>query len=129
LFFGKATCSTCHAVRQEGGTIGPDLTTIGAIRSGRDLIESLVLPSATIAQKYETYNIITAEGRVIQGILARQSKETLVVYDAAGAELRLRADQIDELHVSRRSLMPDGLLHVLSRDEIRDLLAYLSSLK
>ncbi len=50
LYFGKATCSTCHRIGNEGGTIGPDLTKVGAIRTARDLVESLVVPSATIAQ-------------------------------------------------------------------------------
>ena len=129
LYFGKSTCSTCHAVGREGGTIGPDLTTIGAIRSGRDLIESLVLPSATIAQNYDTYVVVTDEGKMIKGILARRSKETIVLYDASGAELRLRTDAIDEMEVSRRSLMPDGLLEIVTREELRDLLAYLQSLR
>ena len=44
----KATCSTCHRVGNEGGVIGPDLTKVGAIRTARDLVESLVVPGATI---------------------------------------------------------------------------------
>jgi len=129
LFLGKSTCSTCHAVGKEGGTIGPDLTTIGAIRSGRDLIESLVLPSATIAQQFEAYAIITDKGKTHQGTLARRSTETIVLCDASGAELRVRTDAIEQMAVSQRSLMPDGLLAVLDRAEIRDLLAYLQSLR
>lgn len=114
---------------KEGGTIGPDLTTIGAIRPGRDLIESLVLPNATIAQQFETYAIITDEGKAHQGTLARRSTETIVLCDASGAELRVRTDAIEQMAVSQRSLMPDGLLAVLDRAEIRDLLAYLQSLR
>ncbi len=129
LYFGKSTCSTCHTVGKEGGTIGPDLTTVGAIRSGRDLIESLLFPSATIAQKYETYVVVNDDGKIVQGILARQSKETIVLYDASGAELRLRKDGIEQMEVSRRSLMPEGVANVLARDEIRDLLAYLQTLR
>lgn len=129
LFFGKAACSTCHTVGQQGGTIGPDLTTIGKIRSGRDLIESLVLPGATIAQNYETYVVITGEGKTFQGILARRSAQTVVLYDVSGAELRLRTDEIDEMAISNGSLMPNGLLGVLTREDVRDLLAYLQGLK
>ena len=90
LYFGKATCSTCHRVGNEGGVIGPDLTKVGAIRTARDLVESLVVPSATIAQRYETYTVITDAGRVFTGVLARQTPELVVLHDASGAELRIR---------------------------------------
>ena len=69
----KAACSTCHRVGTSGGQIGPDLTTIGAIRAGRDLIESIVFPSSTIAQGFEQYTVITTEGRAISGTMARQN--------------------------------------------------------
>ena len=55
VFFGKkAACGACHRVGDEGGSVGPDLTKVGGIRAGRDLLESVVLPSATFAQGYET---------------------------------------------------------------------------
>src|SRR5439155_26463326 len=57
FFGGKVACSVCHAVGSEGGKVGPDLTKIGAIRSGRDLLESILLPSSTFAQGYDSYQI------------------------------------------------------------------------
>ncbi|MHB8955106.1 MAG: PVC-type heme-binding CxxCH protein [Pirellulaceae bacterium] len=129
LFFGKGTCSACHRVGNEGGMIGPDLTTIGAIRSSRDLVESIVLPSATIAQRYETYVVLTDAGRTFTGVITRQSREVLVLTDASGAESRIRRDEIDEMEMSRRSIMPETTIKTLAREEVRDLLAYLQSLK
>lgn len=129
LFVGKGTCSTCHRVGNEGGTIGPDLTKIGAIRSGRDLVESLVLPSATIAQRYETYVVVTNAGRVFDGVLTRRSAEVIVLSGASGSESRIRTDEIDEMAISKRSLMPETTIKILTREEVRDLLAYLRSLK
>ena len=47
VFFGRtAACSTCHLVKSDGGHIGPDLSKIGSIRTGRDLLEAVVFPSA-----------------------------------------------------------------------------------
>ncbi len=129
LYFGKATCSTCHRVGNEGGVIGPDLTKVGAIRTARDLVESLVVPSATIAQRYETYTVITDAGRVFTGVLARQTPELVVLHDASGAELRIRTDTIDEMEMSKRSIMPETTIKTLVREEVRDLLAFLQSLK
>src|SRR5262249_7545249 len=43
VFFGKkVACATCHRVAGDGGTVGPDLSKIGVVRSGRDLLESIV---------------------------------------------------------------------------------------
>jgi putative membrane-bound dehydrogenase-like protein len=129
LFLEKAGCAACHRVGQQGGLLGPDLTRIGAIRSGRDLIESLILPSATMAQGYDNYLVTLKTGDELTGIRARQLDDALVLRDASGAETRLRPEQIHTMERQKLSLMPEGLLAALSREEIRDLLAYLQSLR
>ena len=125
----KVACSTCHRVGTSGGQIGPDLTTIGAIRAGRDLIESIVFPSSTIAQGFEPYTIITTEGRVISGTMARQTADIVVLRDSSGAETRMRREQIEELSRQSTSMMPEGMERLLTHEELRDLLAYLQSLR
>src|SRR5262249_36855503 len=113
----------------EGGQIGPDLTRIGAIRAGRDLLESIVFPSSTIAQGFESYAVTTKDGRALTGVLTRQTGDTLLLRDSSGAELRLRKDQVEEMNRSPNSLMPEGLEKTMTRDEFRDLLAFLQRLK
>jgi putative heme-binding domain-containing protein len=130
VFFGKKTgCATCHRIGKDGGAIGPDLTKVGAIRSGRDVLESIVLPSSTIAQGYENYLVVTKDGRVVGGVIARQTAEVLVLRDSSGAELRLRKDQIQEINRQATSLMPEGLERTINSAEFRDLLAFLQGLK
>jgi putative heme-binding domain-containing protein len=129
LFLAKATCATCHRVGEHGGLVGPDLTKIGAIRSGRDLIESLVAPSATFAQGYEPYLVTLKDGDSLSGVRVRQSDDTFVLRDASGNEVRLEPAQIDNVRRSQVSIMPEGLLAAVGPEEIRDLLAYLQSLK
>jgi putative membrane-bound dehydrogenase-like protein len=130
VFFGKtAACATCHRVGVDGGQIGPDLTRIGAIRSGLDLLESIVWPSSTFAQGFEPYAVATADGRILDGVIARQDAGVVVLRNSTGAETRLRRDEIVELRRSDTSLMPDALAGALTRDELRDLLAFLQSQK
>jgi putative heme-binding domain-containing protein len=125
----KTACSTCHRVGSEGGHIGPDLTTIGAIRAGRDILESIVFPSSTIAQQFDQYSVITSDGRAISGIMAQQTDDTITLRDSSGADTRLRRDQIEEINRQPTSMMPEGLDRLLSPQEFRDLLAYLQSLR
>src|SRR5690606_28175579 len=72
LFFGKSTCSTCHAVTSEGGTFGPDLTNIGDIRSRFDILEAIFFPSASFAREYETVSVTTSTGTLV-GIITEQT--------------------------------------------------------
>jgi putative membrane-bound dehydrogenase-like protein len=126
VFYGaKAACGSCHALGASGGRIGPDLTKIGAVRSGIDILESILWPSATLAQGYEPYSVATADGRIQSGLVAREDADVLVLRDQAGSETRLRRDDIQELRRSETSLMPAGLERQLTRDEFRDLLAFL----
>lgn len=130
VFFGKkVACSACHAIGTEGGRIGPDLTKVGAIRSGRDLLESIVVPSSTFAQGYEAFIVATKDGDVLGGLIARQDADALVLKDAAGAETRVRRDRIRDLKRGEKSIMPEGLERNLSEQEFRDLLAFLQGLK
>ncbi len=129
LYFGKAACGACHRVGPRGGFVGPDLTKIGAIRAGRDLLESLVAPSATFAQGYDAYSVVTKQDETLTGIRVRQDAHAITLRDASGAEVRVSSDQIKALEPSLLSVMPEGLLGVLSRDEARDLLAFVQSLR
>ncbi len=129
LFFEKAQCTVCHRVWENGGKVGPDLTRIGAIRAGRDLIESIVIPSATIAQGYETLIVTTKDGESHTGVRVGKAEDPLVLRDASGAEITVHGRQIERIERSKLSLMPEGLLNSLTRDEVRDLLAYLQRLK
>jgi putative heme-binding domain-containing protein len=129
FFSNKAACATCHTVGSAGGTVGPDLTKVGAIRSGQDILESILLPNSTFAQGYESYLVSTVDGRDVSGVMARQSAETIVLRDAGGGETQLRKNQIREMRRSNTSIMPEGLEFGLSREEFGDLLAFLQSLK
>jgi putative heme-binding domain-containing protein len=130
VFFGKkAACAACHRVRAEGGQVGPDLSKIGAIRSGPDLLESIVFPSASFARGYEPYVIETRAGKTYNGIIARDTAEALYLKTAERAEIRIPRASIATLARSQVSIMPQGLDAQLSRRELGDLIAFLLSLK
>jgi len=130
IFFGTTTgCGACHRVGAEGGRIGPDLTKIGAVRVGRDLLESIVYPSSTFAQGYEPWRVTTRDGEEHYGILAERATEYVVLRGASGAEMRIARENILEMPRGEVSLMPEGLDRGLTSEQLRDLLAYLQSLK
>jgi putative heme-binding domain-containing protein len=130
VFFGKkVACSTCHAVQSQGGRVGPDLSKIASIRTGRDLLESIVFPSASFARGYEPYLIRTKDGAVLDGLIARETADAVYLFTADRNEKRVPRGAIDLLQMGKTSIMPQGLDGQLSRDELRDLLGFLLSLK
>jgi putative heme-binding domain-containing protein len=130
IFQGNAAaCSSCHRVGDQGGQIGPDLTRIGASRSGRDLVESILVPSSTIAQGYENYLVQTTDGQTFTGIIGRQTQDLVVLLDSARHEQRIRRDRIEQMRRQSTSIMPEGFGRTLTRDQLKDLLAFLQGLK
>ncbi len=128
-FFTTGTCAACHRVGQRGGVIGPDLTKIGAIRSGGDLLESILYPSTTFAQGYEPYLLTRRSGESLAGSLLARTPDAVTLRDAIGATHRIPAADITKFERQPLSAMPAGLEQLFTRDQLRDLLAYIQSLK
>jgi putative heme-binding domain-containing protein len=131
IFFGKrALCSACHrAGPEKGHEIGPDLRRIGEVRSHRDLLESILAPSASMARGFEPKTIVTKSGRIVSGVVRAETDDVLTLFTAQREEVRIARAEIEEISDSQVSIMPPGLERTLTSDELRDLLAYLSSLK
>jgi putative heme-binding domain-containing protein len=126
---GKGSCNACHRIAGVGGQVGPDLSAIGRIRSGGDLLAAIAYPSDNIARGFDAYAITMADGRTHAGTVQRETPDTVYVTPASGPPIALARDQIRTMAPSPISLMPPGLEAVLSRQELGDLIAYLRSLK
>lgn len=127
LFFGKATCSTCHAVGRQGEAFGPDLSNIGEIRSRHDILEAILYPSASFAREYETWRVRLGSSENT-GIVKEQLTDAVVVETGPGASLRIPRRRITAMEPVEFSMMPPGLEQLLTADELADLMAYLQAL-
>jgi putative heme-binding domain-containing protein len=122
----KKLCLNCHTLFGEGEKIGPELTAVD--RKNLDvLLQNVVDPSGVIREGYQQYNIATVDGRVLSGLLAENTPETITVLDARGVRTPLRAREVEATNRADTSLMPEGILDPLSDQELRDLFAYLRS--
>ncbi|HCN82203.1 MAG TPA: heme-binding protein, partial [Sphingobacteriaceae bacterium] len=54
--FTASNCSSCHSMRGEGGSVGPDLTQLGTRFSDKDILESIIEPSKAISDQYAATN-------------------------------------------------------------------------
>lgn len=127
---GKGTCIVCHKVGETGGNVGPNLSTIGRIRSARDLFESVLYPNESIARDFNTYEVKRKNGEPsLLGLIESQTASAVIVIDPAGQRHEVPRDQVASLTEVPTSLMPPGLEHTLPPEELRDLIAWLLSLK
>ena len=127
LFYSqKSQCAACHAIGKEGGTLGPDLTSIGSIRSGRDILEAIVFPNASFVPGYEPMRVETKDD-VITGNIVREDATAVVVKLNAALEQRIPRGDIRSITPGTVSVMPEGLVSALTKDELRDLLAFLQA--
>ena len=103
LFFGKkAACYACHRIGGEGDVLGPDLSQIGQVRTRRDLLEAILLPSATLARGYESYSAVTGDGRIVSGVISHQTERTIHLRTSDRAEHRIARGEIDEEEFEKR---------------------------
>lgn len=124
LIFSK-TCQQCHRLYGEGGTVGPDLT--GANRSEVDyLLLNIIDPSAEVAQDYRMSIVATQNGRVITGIIVERTPSRYVLQTAT-EKIIVPKEEVDTIHDSPLSIMPEGQLDPLTKEQVRDLIGYLAA--
>jgi putative membrane-bound dehydrogenase-like protein len=121
----KAACLACHTIGYVGGKIGPDLTRIGGIRTERDLLESILFPSASFVRSYEPVAVLSASGHTFNGILKKDAPDEIVLIEAADKEVRIPRSDVEAVQPGKISIMPAGLDKQLSPQELADLIAFL----
>jgi len=120
----RENCGKCHRLFEEGGRIGPDLTSFKRDNVERILV-NVINPNLEIREGFENHLIVTADGRVVNGFLADQDGQVVVLRGVDGQNLIFRRDEIEIMKVLPQSVMPEGALKKLSEQQIRDLFAYL----
>jgi putative heme-binding domain-containing protein len=127
--FQRQGCIACHTVAPGEPAKGPSLLGISARYSRAELIESILKPSAKIAQGFEPQRFATVDGRTFEGFVSRESGDEVEIRDAQGAAIVLPKKDIDERARGNVSVMPVGLVDPLTIPDFAALLGYLESLK
>jgi len=140
--YRQAGCSACHTIGNDGGTLGPDLSRIGARRDRDYLRRALLEPEADIPESFGQYRWVTVipdnflqvrltanDGRQITGARVNEDTFSIQVRDAAGRIYSFWKEDLKELHEDwGKSPMP-SYRGKLTDSEIEDLVAWLGSLR
>jgi putative heme-binding domain-containing protein len=120
----KNVCAQCHKIHGEGQEVGPDITVNG--RSDfEQLLSNVFDPSLVIGAAYQATTVATKKGQIITGLVVEDSPQRIVLKVQGGKLETIARGDIDEVVVSKASLMPEGLEKQLKPQELADLFAFL----
>ncbi len=124
-----AQCAQCHRLNNEGGAIGPDLSGAGAKYTRRDLLESLIEPSKIVSDQYQNMTVTKNDGEDVTGRILEDTdtKLVLTINPLTGDKVELKKSDVKSRAPAKLSPMPEGLVNILTREEILDLLAYMEA--
>lgn len=120
-------CRNCHQVGSVGKKIGPELSGIGTQLTPAELLHGILNPSAEIDPKYRSRQIITEDGKVVSGIVTKETDKSVTIADSQGEVQTIATDRIEDMRASSKSAMPEQLLAGMTPQNAADLLSFLSA--
>ncbi len=126
--YRAAGCANCHAINGQGGALGPDLTNIGGTRSYGLLRESVEKPGERLAAGFQPATVTTRDGRTVAGMVKNHTNYNLQLVDKSGELHLFQAADLADVRFTMKSPMPEGYAAKLGKEDMTDLLAYLSGL-
>lgn len=118
-------CASCHALKGQGGGIGPDLSAIAA-KGLRFIEDSVLRPAKSITPGYETWTVTEKDGRRTIGLKTKESAAEVEITKASGEKLVIAKSELKEIEQDKdASVMPDNLNEAMTVKDLQDVLAYL----
>lgn len=124
----SALCTSCHLIGSSGGTMGPNLSSVGSM-GPEAIIRNILTPNAAIEPGYRIFRVTLKDGSLLDAFFVSEDKNAVVVRQMGAADRRIERKDIASTQFLRQSLMPEGLIDALSDQQRKDLLSYLMSLK
>jgi len=119
-------CGNCHQVSGAGHPVGPALAE-AVERPVEQLVLDIVDPNRSVEPRWESTLVVTADGKVIEGILAESNADSVVLVRPGGERQTVPRGDIDVFRSQARSLMPEGFGRQIPAGDFADLVAFLRS--
>jgi quinoprotein glucose dehydrogenase len=124
-----ASCVRCHKVHGEGGEVGPDVSGIGTRHDREYLLESIIFPNKQIAPGYESVLVEMKNGQSYAGVVKSQDDQMLNLFSIEDNALEKLKKSDIKTQIKGQSPMPEGMGAVLSKDDLRNLVEFLATVK
>ena len=122
------SCSACHMVKNEGGKLGPDLSGVGT-STDEGLLRNVLTPNAALETSYYRHDLKMKDGSLVSGFMVTEDKKSITIRLIGADDKVVQKSKIDNHSISKRSLMPEGLVSGMTDQQVADLFAYMRTLK
>ena len=116
-------CASCHRIGQIGVDVGPNISD-SRTKQPLELLTAILDPNLAIDNNYFRFVVMTDEGRVVEGFIAEETADALVLRGQDDRRERIRRDEIAEIQATGVSLMPEGLEAQIDPQAMADLIAF-----
>lgn len=129
IFFRNqnAQCIKCHSYDDRGGNAGPRLNGVAGRLTRSELLEALISPGARLAPGFGVVTVTLKDGKTHSGTLVAETNNNITIRIGDRQNEVVPKNQIAKRD-NAPSSMPD-MKTVLSKKEIRDVVAFLAGLK
>lgn len=124
---GAAQCLRCHKVNGQGSNVGPDLSNVGNQYTNNYLLEALVDPSGSIAPGYGNITLTLKDNKTINGLFRAETENTITIGKTKASQKTYKKSDIANIQRPVSGMPP--MNYILSKSEVRDVLAFLQTLK
>lgn len=121
-----AQCVRCHSIFELGGNAGPNLKGVANRLSKKELLQSLVDPSAQLAAGFGVVLLDLKNGEQLNGTLMEETSSSLTIKPGQEESMTIRKSEIQQRR-NMPSSMP-AMSSLLTKRELRDVLAFISGL-
>ncbi len=121
------SCMRCHSVSRAGGQVGPDLSAVGGSSPLDYVANSILNPNLAIKEQFVTRIFETSDGLQLSGVLIDRDENRIRLRDAQGNLVVIPTSDV-EAEAEGPTMMPTGLTKFLTRDELLDLIRFVSEL-
>jgi cytochrome c oxidase cbb3-type subunit 3 len=122
-------CASCHIASGAGEGFGPELTDIGARRSGAFIRQTILHPEASLPEGFLYVAAVMSRGETVRGIRVNEDSFTVQLRDAKGRVHSFRKTDLTELRRLRGETPMPSFDGAPGGADLDDLVAYLAGLK
>lgn len=117
-------CQVCHKLGERGHAVGPNLAGVRH-RTADEILVNILDPNREVSPEFLEYTVALDDGRVVTGLVAAETPNSVTLRGREGVEQTILRKNIEEIHSTGKSLMPEGLEKTVTPAEMGDLIAFL----
>jgi putative heme-binding domain-containing protein len=121
-------CMACHRLGERGFQVGPNLALIRN-RTPAALVEAILDPNREVQPSFVSYAVVDNSGRSLAGLILAETANSITLGRDKGVTETILKKNIDEIHSTGKSLMPEGLEKTVDEQGMADLLAFLKQVQ